>query len=401
MKLFNFFSKFKSEKATQCERVKPVCAIPVHKNVKEICVPEIQDNQPVFLSACKDFPTSNSYVAYYKDGVLYNVNPRNENISLDEDRGIAYEARYIISDNIKYDLESADSITNIAVPKFGSSYATRDLSYILKMRAIKENRPKLAIPLCYKVANLMVASPIAWGKKDYYRLVIQLWSIGAIEYGDFLLEELKKCIPTIMSDNAISEMYSNSFVTALEYAKEINSDYLHVPYTGSVCATCATYQNRVYSISGNDRRFPKLPDFIIQDKGRHCSLSVYAFNYYEGCTLSQYICENSDSYQCVEVDAIEYSNRPFVDDRSEYEKQCYEQRIEKIEKTKKSDAQYYSRRHWIEQYREQFEYQQLVDLLGEKAPKNFSSYKRIKKNQTSTFYKLADVAKENGITITT
>lgn len=365
---------------------------------EKIRIPERQEQQPFFLSACKEIQPITENIAYYRNGVLYDVNPRNTNISLDDDRGVAYSARYIYSDGVKYDLESPESIKKITIPKFNENgYVTRDLSYILKMRAIRENRPALAVPLCYKVANLMIESPITWSKKDYFRLVIQLWSIGEIHFGDYLLAEMKKYVPVLSSNNNIFKAYSEGFVSEYNSAIENNYDYLQSSYIGSVCAECAIYQNRVFSISGNDKRFPKLPDFIIKNNGMHCPVSFYVFHYYDGCTLSQYICNGKDDYQCIDVDAIEYSNRPFVDDRTEYEKQCYEERKEKNENQKNSDALYYDREHWIEEYKEHNEYQQIVNLLGEKAPKNFNSYKRMKNNKTSTYQKLVDVAKENGI----
>ena len=69
------------------------------------------------------------------------------------------------------------------------------------MRVGKEERPHLAVPLAYKTANMMIASPIGWQKKDYYRLVIQLWSIGEIAYGDYLLQELKARLPAVLAND--------------------------------------------------------------------------------------------------------------------------------------------------------------------------------------------------------
>lgn len=154
----------------------------------------------------KNFIIATGYEAYFENGVLVNVNPRNKAISLYDDRQIAYEAQYIISNGVKYDLENAQSISNIPIPKYNKvsdsiPNTTFDLAYILKIHLEKEERPNLAVPLAYKSANIMMESPIGWRKKDYYQLVVQLWSIGEFTYGDFLLQELKRRLPDILADN--------------------------------------------------------------------------------------------------------------------------------------------------------------------------------------------------------
>ena len=63
-------------------------------NTPEIIVPERQEPEPEFLSSCKDIPPQTGYIAYFKNGKLYNVEPRNKNISLNEDKQTAYHARY-------------------------------------------------------------------------------------------------------------------------------------------------------------------------------------------------------------------------------------------------------------------------------------------------------------------
>ena len=388
----------------KAETQKTNISVPRAPVLRKIQMPERQEKQPIFLSSCKDFPQTNDYVAFYRRGSLYNVKPRNESISLDEDRGIAYDARYFVSDDIKYDLESPESIESIIIPKFGGidgafASSTRDLSYILKMRATKENRPEIAVPLCYTVANLMIASPISWSKKDYFRLVIQLWSIGEIYYADFLLSELRKYVPEVTAEDEEKKSNEKNFNEALKLAKELNTDYLQTSDLESACPECAPFKNRVYSISGKSKRFPALPDFIKENKGLHCPIAFFPFQNYSGCTLDVYTYENSEKYEIKAVSAIKHSNRPFVDDRTEYEKQCYEKRKEQIEKKKQADEKYYNRERWIEEYRENFEYQQIVDLMGDSAPKNYSSYKRMKKNQTATFKKIETIAKENGIEI--
>ncbi len=381
-------------------------SVPDNHNIPcgdKILIPPRQEPQPRFLSACKDIPVQTHYEAYFKNGKLFNVNPRNKQISLYEDRQTAYYARYIISDGIKYDLENPEHIKSIKIPRFsgtgGISSPTGNLDYILKMRLGTENRPFLAVPLAYKVANLMMASPIGWNKKDYYRLAIQLWNVGEIYYADFLLAELKKLLPVVAVENEVQYIYNKSFDSAMNYAKSINTDYILVGYSGVICPDCAPFQNRLYSISGKDKRFPQLPDFIVNNKGLHCNVSMYATIYYPGMTLTQYNYKSDGNVTSKEVDAIKYSNRPFIDDRSNFEKQNYENdRAKRIEQKAKEDN-YFERQYWIDKYYEHLEYQQIKDTLGEKAPKSYSGYQRMKKNNTANFQKILEFAQANNIKI--
>lgn len=356
----------------------------------EIKVPPRTEPQPPFLNIDKEQIVATGFKAFYKNGVLFNVQPRNKTVSLDDDRQTAYDAQYIISNDVLYDLESAESISSIAIPNFcaqGSMpYTTRDLSYILKMRVGVEKRPHLAVPLAYKVANLMIASPIGWTKKDYYRLVIQLWSIGEIAYGDYLLEELKSRLPFVAKSDPTKYSVQNLFMSALNDARR--TDYLEIPHEICVCEKCAPYVNRIYNISGRDNRFPILPQNIIENKGLHCNVSFYRICFYEGMTISHYEFDKNGNCKTIEKDAITQSNRPFRDNRSLFEKENYIAVKEKEEKQKEQEEQYYNKDTWVEKFTDRLEYYNIVKTLGSKAPKSFAGFVRIKNKNTASYQKL-------------
>ena len=371
---------------------------------QEILIPERSEPQPPFIPTSKEQIVATGYEAYYKNGILYNVNPRNKRVSLDEDRQTAYDAQYIVLSNVKYDLEDANSIASIVVPRYddikgGMPHTTFDLGYILKMRVGKEERPHLAVPLAYKTANIMMASPTGWQKKDYYRLVIQLWSIGEIAYGDYLLQELKARLPVVLADDEYRAGNKDAFRKELNMADYFNTDYLEIPHETAVCEECAPYQNRVYCISGKDKRFPKLPDFIIENKGLHCSVRYYSFMYYEGRKITKYKFNKNGDVKEVELDAIAHSNRPFIDDRSAIEKQKYLEWKEHNDKRLEREERYYDRNNWIEKYNSRYEYYQIVNKLGEKAPKSFDGYMKMKRGNTANYQKLVVLAEKQGIII--
>ncbi|PKH09853.1 phage minor capsid protein [Planomicrobium sp. MB-3u-38] len=97
---------------------------------------------------------------------------------------------------------------------------------------------------------------------------------------------------------------------AINRMTENGQDLLYVNSVGITCSICAQYQGRVYSISGNDRRFPRL-DRRPPYHG-HCVHSAYPWN---------------EEYQTA-ADVSEMlitSNRPFVDNRSEANIKKYEE----------------------------------------------------------------------------
>lgn len=96
----------------------------------------------------------------------------------------------------------------------------------------------------------------------------------------------------------------------LQNAKLLDTDLVEAGYFNGCCGECAKYRGRWFSISGNDKRFPKMP----VDYGCTCS----------GIDFSPVIYGISDPTYCDEgTDIIEYSNRPFIDDRTEDEKAIY------------------------------------------------------------------------------
>lgn len=113
---------------------------------------------------------------------------------------------------------------------------------------------------------------------------------------------------------------------ALNRIKENNMDLVYVNEVGITCEYCAMYQGRVYSISGNDPRFPKLD--VEPPYHSHCvhSLSAWVEDYQDSDEKSR---------------MVTLSNRPFRDNRTQKNIRAYE-RIQK-EKSKRN----ITRKQWI------------------------------------------------------
>lgn len=360
-----------------------------NKSFDEILLPNFEKSNDTILPSCQKNKTPNNYEAYFKNGNLYNVRPRNRFISLYEDRQTAYNARYIISDNKKYDLENAESIKSIKIPYFneinGMPSVTADLSYIMKMKANSEDRCDLAVPLTYKAANLMIASPIGWSKKDYYQIIKHLWLLGEIKYADYLLEELntRKVFEKTTKKNCFSDYYDES-------SPYFGSDLIESNDTNLVCSECAKYTKRIFSEFGLNIKYPKLPDYFKENKCEHqyCDISFVP--------VLDNVSVPSWNYT---GELAEYCNRPFEDERSDEEKQTFEEHKQQRIKKEQSDKQYFNRDYWINEYRKHLEYQQIVNIIGDKAPKSYSGYMKMKNGNTSNYQKILKIAKENNIKI--
>lgn len=372
--------------------------------IEEILIPKRSEPQPPFIPTNKKQIIPTGYKSFYKNGVLYNVTPRNKKNSLHDDRQTAYDAQYIVLNNIEYNLEDEASIEKIVVPRYDDNVMHDmifDLAYILKMRLGKEERPHLAVPLAYKTANIMIASTLGWMKKDYYRLVVKLWSIGEFAYGDYLLKEIKSRLPFVAAEDEYRVYHEDAFKKALDLASQLKTDYLETSHQLATCEKCAPYQNRVYCISGKDKRFPKLPDFIKQSNGSNCSFCLHysPFVYYNGRTITRYLLNENSIVTEIELDAIKHSNRAFEDDRTLAEKQRYLEWKQQNEKRLDYEKRYYDRNTWVGEYLSRFEYYEIVNKLEEKAPKSFNGYMKMKRGNTSNYQKLITLAKEKAIVI--
>lgn len=172
--------------------------------------------------------------------------------------------------------------------------------------------------------------------------------------------------------NEAIKLHNEALKKILDFASKYGTDLIEVSVHGSTCEECAKYQGRIYSISGNDKRFPKYPDWLLSNACPYnCGLMSYPF--IEGISEPTYI----------NGDVIEVSNRPFIDDRTPEQIAVFEARRDKILKER--------------QYR--IEYEQLQKLLPNEAPKKLSAYSRMKNSNSKGYLKLREKAKEYGLEI--
>lgn len=319
-------------------------------------------------------------IAYFKNGFLYDVNPRNTAISLYEDRDIAYNAKIIVSDGITYNLENEQSIKKIKIPSFSNSYdTTSSLDYILRMCASNlrnEGKNELSILVLKKAIEIMPFSNLMWSQKDYLRIVSWLYEDGRFDEGD----KLKK---HILSNQQIKSKTDTTVYAKQNFGELAKHTDLIVfaSYSSILCETCSIYSGRVYSVSGKSKKFPKLPNEL-----KKCSC------YHPGCNtgISKY--RDGDPIYCNGkcTDAEESTNRPYKDNRTDEEKESYMNHVQKIHNQNNNQ---------IRRLNNQREYYQLHYLIPEIAPKSFSAYVRCKNANTDKFKMIVEKAKEVNIFI--
>lgn len=269
------------------------------------------------------------YIPIYRNGTIHDVTGVNKNL-LHENRKLYYTASIIVSDGKIYNLSDIDNCAAFEIPKFqapkeGLPKVTKDLSYVLLMYVCKLDNvmvSKILAPITY---NMMKASPIGFSRKDYMRLVIKLWKDGWLDEGDKLKSQIDK-----ESDTA--EQGKTNCI--LENAKKFKTDLVVCSFHFGTCSECAKLQGRVYSISGKNSKYPKLPENVLKYGGFHKGCRHTFLPVVEGCfSMEKY---SDDRSKLIKVDPVKYSNRPFIDDRTEKDKEVYEHYIAK----QKSEIEY-------------------------------------------------------------
>lgn len=315
---------------------------------------------------------------YFVNGYLKNIIP--------EGTQDFYNCDYIYSDGIQYDMSNTVSIKSIPIPNFQivdsfSGYgATGSLDYIIRMKAgkyFKCNKKELCSACLWKSTELMLANKFyAWRKEDFERLVIWHYEMKMFSEGEKAKQYLEK--------NGVYENQFDSIAISIkdnifQALKQLNRDLIAFHgYEGGSCPECAKMIGRVYSVSGKDKRFPKLPEYV----------KIHG-NFHNGCrcTMTVYFPDIGTVYHHgEEVNALKSSNRPYIDDRTEQEIKSYQGYLDYLAEIEKKEN-------------DRKEYQLLLEKLPDIAPKSFGAYRRMKNSKTKNYEKLLISAEEAGIKI--
>lgn len=184
-----------------------------------------------------------------------------------------------------YDLDSIEGIEKIKVPKYpplkGLESPVNNIEYILQRKATehkKNGKMALAIACLKKSNELMDFSNFSYSEKDYVRYIKYLRTDGQNDLADAEEQKLYAKHPEF-KDRRISNLAGIN--ECLKKQHEWKNDLVIVD-TNNKCAICKKYNKKIYSISGKNKKFPKLPSEITQTGGfcPNCYLGLNS--YFEG-----------------------------------------------------------------------------------------------------------------------
>lgn len=185
----------------------------------------------------------------------------------------------------KYNLDSLNGISGIQIPAYqpikGIESPINNIEYILQRKAtehMKNGRMDLAIACLRKSNELMPYSNYKYEEKDYIRLIKYLRIDGQDKLADAEEEALYKSHPEFL-DKRISNL--RKIKKALEKQKECNEDLILV-VTNKSCNICKQYNHKIYSLSGKNVKYKKIPTEIISNGGFCPNCIVSVSTYFEG-----------------------------------------------------------------------------------------------------------------------
>ena len=279
------------------------------------------------------------------------------------------------------DMDTMDGIMAIPVPTrkmnlTSSSRVTDQIEYKLQRKATehkKNGRMDLAIACLRKSNEIMPYSCYSYSQKDYMRLVSFLRQDKQIEEAKKVEDDIKKRFPELFSEDVAS---AKAFIKIKKECDKLGTDLVEMSSHGATCSECAKYEGRVFSLTGKDSRFPVLPEQVKQYGGIHtgCRHTFHPFVYGVSTSL------------CGGKNIIAYSNRPFVDNRTEEQRKRYEEYLQYEANLKRTELA-------------SEEYKLIVEKLPDLAPKSLSAYSRMKNSKSASFQRIAEAASQKGIKI--
>lgn len=264
-------------------------------------------------------------ILYFINGKLIRISP-----AMIDDINY-YRSDYYDTDGILFDISTVDGINSLPVPRYvkiGESLPspTVYIEYILLRKAMGYSRQinsELAISAFRKSNELMSHARIEYSEKDYMNYINYLLKCGLFEKAETEKYKLVKTLSYIFSEHQKGLRLSK---INTDNANLLNTDLVEMTHISGCCGLCAKYRGRIYSLSGKDKRFPKLPEQLLTRGILHdndCGLSFYPFIY--GLSTPTY---------CNKGKEIEFSNRPYIDDRTPDEIANYNQLLIKFKSEK-------------------------------------------------------------------
>lgn len=356
----------------------------------------------IVFERSNNMSSSDKKIAFFNnEGILYDVYPRDNSKTLEENRSVAYSADVFVVDNKTYDLHDPESIAQIPTPNWNNSSdtflnVTIYLDYILRVRLGNGNdTPATTAAIARKASSLMETSPIMYNPENSFKITNQLMKVGLFDEADI---EFQKILNSFFSSRQDWTRRMQDVI--LKNPLVVASNHV------GTCPFCSIYRNRVYSTDGKDKRFPKLPKDFFTYGAFHpgCTHVFYPFIYRRGCFLEEYFVDESTGNVITQkYDAIKYSNRPFVPE----EKFIRMRDNLNPDGTPAIDVAYEklvndysnSKTHYENRWEKLKEYELVKKVLPKIAPSSYAGYSRMKSMQTKNFLKIVEEMQKLGYDI--
>lgn len=303
-----------------------------------------------------------------------------------------------------YDFSTVEAIgaipEQVDLPRPPGKSPTGEVYYYLKYKARiyeKEKCPDLAIACFRKSISLMqLKYGNSCGKDDCYSFLRMLARNGRADEALILKEEFD-----FYYGDELSNMRLQNFQATLRNASALHTDLLIMSVNGCTCPECAKYQGRVYSISGKSKVFPELPAIVKQTGVIHpgCTHSFFPYTHKVTRVDMDYTLRvHPLKKHRYGRNIVAFSNRPFVDDRTEACKKAAEESRERrrIKKERKRQYEETMIQREEEKRRDYADYDWLKSNFPDASPASPSGYRRMKKQNTKNYQKLQQLAASRG-----
>lgn len=300
-------------------------------------------------------------IDYFHNGKLMRVEPNGSN---------SYSSRYIFDGRL-FDMLSPDDVKALPIPNFSQEGTFPDVTnsedYILRMIAgyIREINHEQSIVVLNKANILMQASNISWSTDDYLRLAKWLYQDGKIELAERYENAISERIPSYYSKNGRKRINKEILDNALKACETLHTEFIEFRSLSGGSEIDGVYGNRLYSTTKTNKKVHSLPKLDGDYYGTF-------FPFFDGISTMY------DRQGNVVSNPILYSNRLFIDERTESDKELYRERQLEIQKHNEL---------WMDEKR--FYY--LKNRYPEACPKSKYAFSKLKREHFDEWQKLINM----------
>ncbi len=139
------------------------------------------------------------------------------------------------------------------------------------------------------------------------------------------------------------------------------NDLVYVTGDLNTCSECAKYQDKVFSLTGQDTRFPQLDvrDVIPVHPNCKCSVRPFVIDFKSESEINKYIAKGKDF-------------NPNLDPRTKKQRESYE-RDQQLKRKARQEMKNYN---------------SIKAILGDDAPKSLGAYRRMKRSNSTGYVKM-------------